>query len=141
MKPQQPTRPVQTRRQFLKRSSAALLAPFIVPASVLGRDGAVAPSERITMGFIGLGTQGGGHLVGGAWTYLTGGFLGRDGVQVQAVCDIVRARRASYQQRVNAYYAEKFGQPGYQACAAYNDFRELLARPDIDAVLIATPVH
>jgi predicted dehydrogenase len=141
LKPQRPTHPTLSRRQFLKRGSAALAAPFIVPASVLGRDGFTAPSERINMGFIGLGTQGGGHLVGGAWTYLTGGFLGRDGVQVQAVCDIVRAKRESYQQRVNAYYAEKLGQPGYQACAAYNDFRELLARPDIDAVLIATPVH
>ena len=140
MKPQRPTSPTLSRRQFLKHG-AALAVPFIVPSHVLGRDGAVAPSERINMGFIGLGTQGGGHLVGGAWTYLTGGFLGRDGVQVQAVCDIVRAKRESSQQRVNAYYAEKFNRPGYAACAAYNDFRELLARPDIDAVLIATPVH
>ena len=133
------------RRQFLGRGlatlGAALAWPRVLPASALGKDGAVAPSERIAMGFIGLGTQGGGHLVGGAWTYLTGGYLAREDVQVLAVCDIVRDKRESYRQRVNAYYADKTGQAGYQACQAYNDFRELLARPEIDAVLIATPVH
>ena len=133
-----------SRRQFLQRGVAALAAavtPTIIPASALGRNGFIAPSERIAMGFIGLGTQGGGHLVGGAWTYLTGGFLGRDTVQVLAVCDIVRSKREAYQARVNTYYAEKFGLAGYVACQAYNDFREVIARPDIDAVLIATPVH
>jgi predicted dehydrogenase len=136
-----PTPQKVTRRQFLKRAGAVLATPFIVPASVLGRAGAVAPSARINMGFIGLGTQGGGHLVGGAWTYLTGGFLGREEVQIRAVCDIARGKREDYQARVNNHYAEKFGRGHYTDCAAYNDFRELLARPDLDAVLIATPVH
>ncbi len=72
---------------------AAIVAPNIVPASVLGRNGAVSPNNRITMGFIGVGTQGSGHLLGGAWTYLTGGYTTRKDVQVLAVCDVWRDRR------------------------------------------------
>jgi len=131
-----------TRRSLLKGAAAAVAAaPYVVAASALGADGRLAPSERIAMGFIGLGNQGGGHLVGGAWTYLTGGYLAREDVQVAAVCDVVRAKRENYKQRVNAFYAEKAGQGGFKACEAYNDFRDVLARPDIDAVLIGTPVH
>jgi len=128
-----------TRRGLLKAAAAA--APYVIASAALGAEGRLPPSERIGMGFIGLGTQGGGHLVGGAWTYLTGGYLARDDVQVLAVCDIVRSKRESFKQRVNAYYAEKGGGGTYAACEAYNDFRDLLARPDVDAVLIATPVH
>ena len=133
-----------TRREFLKRSAGAigaLAAPSIVPASALGRDGAVAPSERITMGFIGIGGQGGGHLLGGAWTYLTGGYAARPDVQVLAVCDVWRERREVAKQRVNLNYAETYGQGKYQSCEAYVDFRDVLARDDVDAVLIATPAH
>ena len=70
-----------TRRQFLRQTTTALAAavatPAIIPASALGRGGAMPPSERITMGFIGVGGQGGGHLLGGAWTYVAGGYAGR----------------------------------------------------------------
>ena len=93
------------------------------------------------MGHIGLGTQGGGHLLGGAWTHVTGGYVSRGDVQVMAVCDIRRKRREERCQRVNEIYAQKFGQGAYKACVAYRDFRELLAREDIDAVLVAAPVH
>ena len=82
------TKKLFTRRSFLGKPAAAVAAPIILPAHVLGRDGAVAPSERITMGFIGLGGQGSGHLFGGSWTYVGGGFLGRKEVLVAAVCDI-----------------------------------------------------
>ena len=89
--------PAVTRRQFLRQSStaavAAFAAPAFVPASVLGRAGALPPSERITMGFIGVGGQGSGHLLGGAWTYVAGGYAGRKDVQVLAVCDVWRDRR------------------------------------------------
>lgn len=134
-----------TRRDFLKRSAAIAgalaAAPSIVPASALGRDGAIAPSERVTMGFIGVGGQGGGHLLGGAWTYLTGGYAARKDVQVLAICDVRRERREHAQERVNNQYAETYGRGNYRSCEAYVDFRNVLERDDIDAVLIATPAH
>jgi hypothetical protein len=134
-----------SRRRFLGRTAAAvgsaLAAPAIVPASVLGRNGLVPPSERITMGFIGVGTQGGGHLLGGAWTYVAGGYAGRKDVEVLAVCDVWRDRRDRACQRVNDHYAEAYGKTGFRPCGAYRDFREVLDRADIDAVLIATPAH
>ena len=134
-----------SRRAFLRQGatalSGALAAPLIIPSSAFGRGRMKAPSERITMGFIGLGGQGTGHLLGGGWTYVPGGYIVRDDVQVLAVCDVRRERRESAHQRCNQAYAEKFGQPGYTGVQAYNDFREVLARPDIDAVLIAVPYH
>jgi len=132
-----------SRRRFLRRTTlAAALAtgPTLVPGSVLARDGS-APNSRITMGFIGLGGQGTGHLLGGAWTYVPGGYVARDDVQVLAVCDVRRERRESAQQRCNQAYAQRSGQGSYRGVQACNDFRELLARPDIDAVLIAVPYH
>jgi predicted dehydrogenase len=134
-----------SRRAFLKRAAtaagAALAAPLVVPASALGVGAALAPSERINMGFIGLGGQGTGHLLGGAWTYVPGGYVARPDVQVLAVCDVRRERRDSARQRCNQMYAQKFGQGGYDGVRAYNDFREVLARADIDAVLLAQPYH
>ncbi len=134
-----------TRRQFLRRSAGALgatiAAPAIIPATALGRNGIMAPSDRITMGFIGVGTQGGGHLLGGAWTYLTGGYAARTDVQVLAVCDVWRDRRERAQRLVNQHYAEVYGKGNYRSCEAYVDFRNVLDRGDIDAVLIATPAH
>jgi len=93
------------------------------------------------MGFIGIGGQGGGHLFGGAWTYVTGGYAGRKDVQVLAACDVWRDRRENAARRVNERYAEAYGQGNYRSCTPYDDFREVLARADIDAVLIATPAH
>ena len=133
-----------SRRHFLSRVGAAgavIAAPNFFSASVLGFGGHTAPSERIGMGFIGLGGQGTGHLLGGAWTYVPGGYIARDEVQVLAVCDVRKERRDSAHQRCNQMYAGKLGQPGYQGVKAYPDFREVLARPDIDAVLIAVPYH
>src|ERR1043165_4345784 len=118
------------RRQFLRRLASstawALAAPTIVPRSVFGRNGTVAPSERITMGFIGVGLQGGGHLLGGAWTYVAGGYAGRKEVQVLAVCDVFRERRERAARRVNDHYAEVYAQGSYKSCEAYNDFRDVL---------------
>ena len=134
-----------SRRQFLSRTTmalgATLAAPAFMPASVLGRNGATAPSERINMGFIGLGGQGTGHLLGGAWTYVPGGYAARKDVQVLAVCDVRRERREHARERCNRIYADRLGQAGYNGVQAYNDFREVLARPDIEAVLIAVPYH
>ena len=134
-----------SRRHFMQRGTRALGAavalPNLIPASALGRGRFRAPSERITMGFIGVGGQGGGHLLGGAWTYLTGGYAARADVQVLAVCDVREGRREGAAHRVNEHYAKRNGTGSHDGCRAYVDFRDVLARTDIDAVLIATPAH
>ncbi len=134
-----------TRRDFLRHAAsaatAALATPSVIPISALGQNGNVSPNNRIVMGFIGVGTQGGGHLLGGAWTYVAGGYAGRKDVQVVAVCDVWRDRRERACQRVNDHYGEVYGKGTYKSCQAYTDFRHVLERPDIDAVLIATPAH
>jgi predicted dehydrogenase len=140
-----PTNRAISRRRFLRRSATAIgatvVAPTIIPASALGRGGVKSPSERITMGFIGVGGQGSGHLLGGAWTYVPGGYSARRDVQVLAVCDAWQDRRENATRRVNENYAQMFGQGSYRSCEAYRDYRDVLARDDIDAVLIASPVH
>jgi predicted dehydrogenase len=113
------------RRRFLKNSlavGAALAAPRFIPASALGKDGAVAPSERLVVGGIGIGNRG---------TYDLGCFLDEPDVQFVAVCDIKEARRNVIKQMVDKRYSTN-------DCSMYLDFRELLDRNDIDAVLIAT---
>ncbi|HEY3853706.1 MAG TPA: Gfo/Idh/MocA family oxidoreductase [Verrucomicrobiae bacterium] len=139
------SKPNLSRRSFLKRAglmaTATATAPMFVPASVLGRGGAKAPSERIAMGFCGLGGQGSGHLMGGGWTYVPGGYVARTDVQVLAVCDVFRERRERARIHCNEVYAQRLNQATYDGIRAYNDFREVLARPDIDAVLLAVPYH
>jgi hypothetical protein len=93
------------------------------------------------MGHIGVGGQGSGHLLGGAWTYISGGYVSREDVQVLAICDAWKDRRENACKKVDNYYSAKFGPGNYTPCKPYNDFRELLERSDIDAVLIASPVH
>ena len=117
------------RRSFLKTSAVLLSAPFILPSRVWAAES--APSKRLTVGCIGMGKQMGGHL---------GNCLGRDDIEVLAVCDVDTTRREHAKKRVDTTYAAKAG-TAYQGCAAYNDFRELLARKDIDIVIIATPDH
>lgn len=121
-----------TRRDFLARAAVAA-APLIVPASCLGdnprRPG---PNDRINLGFIGIGMMGRGHL---------GSFLGNSGVQVVAVSDVHRGRREDAVNRVHRAYAQQRRAGTYRGCAAFTDFRQLLARRDIDAVVIATPDH
>ena len=118
-----------TRRVLLKRAAAAasatVIAPTILPFSVRGGT-PVPPSERITLGFIGVGGHGTKHNLQN--------FLKYDDAQVLAVCDVDAARREGAAQMVNEKY-------GNEACAAYNDFREVLDRDDIDAVVISTPDH
>lgn len=118
-----------TRRRFIKVASASLGAPLILRSSLFGAD---TPSNRITLGFIGMGRQN---------RSLLGRFLRIDGVQVAAVCEVDRTRREHARKVVNDHYAGQTGQGTYSGCAACVDFRELLARKDIDAVVIATPDH
>src|ERR1044072_4880747 len=115
-----------SRRRFLRTTlsaaGAAIAAPTIIPSSAIGRDGAVAPSERIIVGGIGIGNRG---------TYDLGCFLEQKDVQFAAVCDVKQARRLAIKKTVDERYSP-------QKCDMYRDFRELLDRNDIDAVLIAT---
>ncbi len=123
-----------TRREFVGRAglaAGAVAAPCVVPATALARRG-VAPSNRITVGVIGLGAMGRGHLRR---------CLGEPSMQVLAVCDVDRVRREEGRNRADAAYSEARERGEYRECAAYNDYRELLARSDLDAVLIATPDH
>lgn len=120
---EQPTR--TSRRRFLGRAISAgalLAAPQLIPGSAMGADGVVAPSERITMGGIGIGNRG---------TYDLGCFLQQPDVQFLAACDIKASRRSAAKQKIDE-------RNGNSDCATYRDFRELLERDDIDGVLIAT---
>ncbi len=122
-----------TRRSFLGRTAAGAAAlaaaPCVLPASARGAGGAQAPSERITLGHIGIGMMGRGHLRC---------CLSYREAQVLAVCDVDRWRRDDAKATVEAAYAEHRAGGTYRGCDAYTDLRRLLARDDIDAVVIAT---
>src|ERR1035437_4423686 len=114
-----------SRRRFLRAAaqlSALLAAPQIVRGAVVGRDGGVAPSNRIILGAIGIGNRG---------SYDLGCFLEEPDVHFIAICDVKAARREAVKKRADDKYGNK-------DCAMYRDLRELLARSDLDAVLIAT---
>ena len=114
-------RPI-SRRRFLRSTSAGLALPLLVPASVLGRTpSALAPSERITMGCIGVGGRGSANL---------GVFHGKKESQIVAVSDVDASHLAGGLQRA-----------GLNANAGYADFRELLEQSDLDAVMVGTPDH
>lgn len=118
-----------SRRELIVGAAAMVAAPTIIPASALGRQGAPPPSERLTMGFIGVGFQARGHL---------NAFVRNTDVKVLAVCDVDTTRRENAKKIVDDWYSTD---TTYKGCDAYTDFRELTARKDIDAVLIATPDH
>jgi predicted dehydrogenase len=124
----QPTQ-ATSRRQFLRRSAAAtagvLAAPYFVRASALGLAGGVAASERIVMGAIGTGGMGKGDM---------NAMMGFPEVQMVAVCDVDSNHRKQAREMVNKKY-------GNSDCKDFNDFRELLAIKDIDAVTVTTPDH
>jgi Oxidoreductase family, NAD-binding Rossmann fold len=118
-----------TRRNFLKQTTGLALTaaalPALAPAAALGRSGKVAPSNRIVVGCIGVGPQGQGDM---------GNFLNQKDAQVVAVCDVMASHLAQARDRVNQHYQNN-------DCKTYGDFREVVARKDIDAFLIATPDH
>jgi predicted dehydrogenase len=121
--------PNTTRRRFLKNTALGIASiagfPDIVPSCALGGDGGVAPSNRITLGLIGTGNIN---------THHRKVFLAERDAHIVAVCDPVRARREAFRDHINQAY-------GSNVCADYRDFRDLLARRDIDAVCIGTPDH
>ena len=118
-----------SRRQFLKKATAAsagaLSFPYFVPSSVLGKDGAVAPSNRIVMGCIGTGGKGTGNMKT---------FMRSPVMQIVAVCDVETPHRNRACNEVNKYYKNK-------DCKTYPDFRDICARQDIDAMMVGTPDH
>jgi len=117
------------RRQFLKSAAGfttgAIAFPYIVSSSALGQGSSVAASDRIVMGAIGVGSQGSGNMRG---------FLGKKEVQMVAVCDVDKGNRDKAKQTVDKRY-------GNNNCKTYFDFRELIAREDIDALSLALPDH
>jgi len=120
-----------TRRGLLKGALAAAAAPYVVPASALGLEDRPAPSNRLGAAVIGTGGRGGGHVQG---------LLQEKDVQVLAVCDVDAGRLANNKRAVEARYSQDA--PGtYAGCSGYRDFREILARPDVDAVVIGAPDH
>ena len=119
----------ETRREFLKKASAAAIGavglPLFVPSTVLGRSGAVPPSDRINIGCIGVGGMGISNMES---------FLVKPEAQIVAVCDVDARHRAMAREIVE----KKTGKKG---CSEYNDFLELLGRDDLDAISLATPDH
>jgi predicted dehydrogenase len=113
------------RRRFLASTGAALTLPMIVPSTVFGRGGRSAPSERITLASIGCGGMGNGN---------TDDFLGKANCQVVAACDVDLNHLDAMVKKVNDRYQNS-------DCKGYHDFRELLPRTDIDAVMLALPDH
>ncbi len=131
------TTPSIPRRKFLQQltaaGGAALAAPMIVPSSVFGADGSVAPSNRITIGFIGTGRQA---------TYANiPGFMREPDAQAVAVCDVDAWRMENARAAIDAAHAKQRRSGTSKGCATFRDWRDLLARPDIDAVMISTPDH
>jgi len=108
-----------SRRRFLKATGAAVAAPYIITSTALGKADRPAASDRIVMGGIGIGNMGRGDQ---------SDFLNRKDVQYVALCDVRDEVRDKSKTTVDSKY-------GNRDCTAYNDFRELLARSDIDAVL------
>ncbi|HVA45718.1 MAG TPA: Gfo/Idh/MocA family oxidoreductase [Pirellulales bacterium] len=114
-----------SRRDFLRKSAAAgalVAAPWVIPARALGREGKIAPSETINLGVIGIGPR---------CTYDLKAMLGLTDVRCLAIADVQASRREAGKKLVDEHY-------GNQDLKLYRDFRELLDRKDIDAVLIAT---
>jgi hypothetical protein len=120
------------RRSFLKGAAlagAALGLPTIVPSSVFGQN---APSNRISMGLIGMGLMMGGHQ---------GYMSSREDIQVVAVCDVMKQRRENAKASIERGYAQRTANGSYKGCDAYNEFERVIERKDIDAVVVVTPDH
>jgi len=123
-----------TRRDLLKGAAAlGLAAPYVISASALGAAGRPAPSNRNTVGFIGVGGQGTDRNLRG--------FLSQPDAQCVAVCDVDPARRENARSLTERHYSREMADGTFKGCAAYSDFRDLIARADIDSICISTPDH
>jgi len=130
------THPRFTRRSFLGLAAAsaagAMAGPYMITSSALGAGAVPPPSDRVALAHVGVGGQGGGLLQH---------FLGLPAGQSIAICDCFKSRREGAVQRVEAHYTQRDGKGSYKGCQAYADFRDVMDRPDVDAVVIATPDH
>ena len=127
-----------TRRRFLAQAAAtaagAIALPQLIPASALGLGESVAPSNRITVGMIGVGRQ--------VLAYNLPFFVSQADCEVVALCDVDRWRLAVTEERTASYYGEQKNRcPKIPNCRRHVDFREVLDRQDVDAVMISTPDH
>lgn len=120
-----------SRRKFIG-SAAALSAFFIVPRHVLGGVGYLAPSDKITLGWIGAGRQA---------LNLQKSFFNAGGSQILAVTDVYKTKADNFVNITNKFYADAAQQNSYKGCTPYNNFMEMLERKDIDAVVVAVPDH
>ena len=121
------------RREFIKKAAAGLALPYFISSSSLAAKGGVAANDRINLGFIGVGKQAAGTLIGA--------FLNESDAQIVAICDVDENKKRDTKKRIEDFYAGKADRASFKGCGVYHDFRELLARDDIDAVVIATPDH
>lgn len=119
-----------SRRRFLAALAAAAAAPYIVPGCAMGKNGRAAPSERIGIASIGLGSRGNNHL---------DTFLSRGETQIVAVCDPFESKCQAAKGKTERRYAADRGAGSYAGCATATDFRAVLAHKDVDAVVIASP--
>lgn len=118
-----------SRRGFLRAGSAAAAGACLLPG-VFSRSGAAAPSERVNVGIIGMGGRGSYHMRV---------LLGMSDVQIQAVCDPDGQKIEKAKKQVEKSYGNQSSKSSYKGCDAYQDFRKVLDRSDIDAVFIAAP--
>src|SRR5881409_2689856 len=120
-----PSAPGISRRRFIAATAAAVAAPTIIPASALGKEDQPAPSERIVVGIVGWGMMGPGN---------TSGLMAEKDCQVVAACELDKRPLQQAVDAINKKY-------GNSDCKAYHDYREMIARDDIDAVMLAIPDH
>lgn len=120
-----------SRRKFITRTALTVGAISIVPRHVLG-NGFVSPSDKINLGFIGLGKQTNG---------LAKRFVASTSAQIVAGCDVWTTKTAWFEKHVGELYAKERKVKKYNGITSYTDYKELLDRKDIDAVVIATPDH
>ena len=120
------------RKEFLKKSALGLASFSIVPRFVLGGNGYIAPSDKITIGFIGNGKQG---------TILGDPFIGLSDAQIVACSDVDSLKQTKFMEWANRKYAEASNHTSYNGCRAYHHYEDILERDDIDAIIVCTPDH
>ena len=122
-----------TRRDLLRGAAAATVAaPYLISSSALGKAGKPPASERVALGHIGVGNQG---------SHDTAMLLADPRAQIVAACDVDLARAKAAAASIESHYARGTASGTYRGCAVTQDFRDIIARDDIDAVMIATPDH